>query len=101
MHSWNGKIDKVIVQRYRRYVNDSVPQLLPLDGVGFDADIWYAAEASWSFMSPSILYMGGRNVLNPIINSRWSLNKFVTRSITVGAPMLCDLNAFIISKKSL
>lgn len=49
----------------------------------------------------SILYPGGKNVLNPTISSGWPLNRHETRAITPGVSIDCVLNSFMISKKSL
>lgn len=44
----------------------------------------------------SILYPGGRNVLNPTIKFGCPRNRVDTRSITPGVSMPWDLNSFII-----
>lgn len=68
-------------------------------GLGILTDTWNAYPCS--FACTSILYPGGRKVLKPTISSGCPLNKWLTLVITPGVSMLCDLNSFIISKKSL
>lgn len=54
--------------------------------------------ANYGGSQTSILYPGGRKVLNPTIKSVWPSKSSETRWMTPGVSMLRDLNSFIMSR---